>query len=311
MTTGENSSTMNGNVRSGGHTVEEKYMNIIKAVNLVFDYIRRDEEGQVEEVKRALDHVNLEIEKGSFVAILGHNGSGKSTFAKQINGILSPTDGTLFVSEMDTRDEAHLWDIRKNAGMVFQNPDNQQVASIVEDDIAFGPENIGMPREKTGERIDYVLKVTDMEKYRNVEVARLSGGQKQRVAIAGALAIDPEILILDEATSMLDPKGRNEVMSVVKDLNKNHGLTVINITHYMDEAVNSDRIFVLHGGKIAMQGTPAGIFAKKDEIRECGLELPRAASLAERLRAAGIELDGQILTREELATKLCESLPKI
>ena len=212
---------------------------------------------------------------------------------------------------MNTADKKTLFDIRKRVGTVFQNPDNQQVASIVEDDIAFGPENIGMPREKTGERIDYVLKVTDMEKYRNVEVARLSGGQKQRVAIAGALAIDPEILILDEATSMLDPKGRNEVMSVVKDLNKNHGLTVINITHYMDEAVNSDRIFVLHGGKIAMQGTPAEIFAKKDEIRACGLELPRAASLAEKLRAAGIELDGQILTKEELATKLCESLPKI
>ncbi|CDE21947.1 cobalt import ATP-binding protein CbiO 1 [Acidiphilium sp. CAG:727] len=282
-------------------------MNAVNIENLSFAYPQREGEP----VRKVLCGLSLAIEKGEFVSLIGSNGSGKSTLSRLINGLLQPVEGKVEVFGMNTADKKTLFDIRKRVGTVFQNPDNQQVASIVEDDIAFGPENIGMPREKTGERIDYVLKVTDMEKYRNVEVARLSGGQKQRVAIAGALAIDPEILILDEATSMLDPKGRNEVMSVVKDLNKNHGLTVINITHYMDEAVNSDRIFVLHGGKIAMQGTSAGIFAKKDEIRECGLELPRAASLAEKLRAAGIELDGQILTKEELATKLCESLPKI
>ena len=282
-------------------------MNAINIENLSFAYPQREGEP----VRKVLCGLSLAIEKGEFVSLIGSNGSGKSTLSRLINGLLQPVEGKVEVFGMNTADKKTLFDIRKRVGTVFQNPDNQQVASIVEDDIAFGPENIGMPREKTGERIDYVLKVTDMEKYRNVEVARLSGGQKQRVAIAGALAIDPEILILDEATSMLDPKGRNEVMSVVKDLNKNHGLTVINITHYMDEAVNSDRIFVLHGGKIAMQGTPAEIFAKKDEIRACGLELPRAASLAEKLRAAGIELDGQILTKEELATKLCESLPKI
>lgn len=282
-------------------------MNAVNIENLSFAYPQREGEP----VRKVLCGLSLAIEKGEFVSLIGSNGSGKSTLSRLINGLLQPVEGKVEVFGMNTADKKTLFDIRKRVGTVFQNPDNQQVASIVEDDIAFGPENIGMPREKTGERIDYVLKVTDMEKYRNVEVARLSGGQKQRVAIAGALAIDPEILILDEATSMLDPKGRNEVMSVVKDLNKNHGLTVINITHYMDEAVNSDRIFVLHGGKIAMQSTPAGIFAKKDEIRECGLELPRAASLAEKLRAAGIELDGQILTKEELATKLCESLPKI
>lgn len=282
-------------------------MNAVNIENLSFAYPQREGEP----VRKVLCGLSLAIEKGEFVSLIGSNGSGKSTLSRFINGLLQPVEGKVEVFGMNTADKKTLFDIRKRVGTVFQNPDNQQVASIVEDDIAFGPENIGMPREKTGERIDYVLKVTDMEKYRNVEVARLSGGQKQRVAIAGALAIDPEILILDEATSMLDPKGRDEVMSVVKDLNKNHGLTVINITHYMDEAVNSDRIFVLHGGKIAMQGTPAGIFAKKDEIRECGLELPRAASLAEKLRAAGIELDGQILTKEELATKLCESLPKI
>lgn len=282
-------------------------MNAVNIENLSFAYPQREGEP----VRKVLCGLSLAIEKGEFVSLIGSNGSGKSTLSRLINGLLQPVEGKVEVFGMNTADKKTLFDIRKRVGTVFQNPDNQQVASIVEDDIAFGPENIGMPREKTGERIDYVLKVTDMEKYRNVEVARLSGGQKQRVAIAGALAIDPEILILDEATSMLDPKGRNEVMSVVKDLNKNHGLTVINITHYMDEAVNSDRIFVLHGGKIAMQGTPVEIFAKKDEISECGLELPRAASLAEKLRAAGIELDGQILTKEELATKLCESLPKI
>lgn len=282
-------------------------MNAVNIENLSFAYPQREGEP----VRKVLCGLSLAIEKGEFVSLIGSNGSGKSTLSRLINGLLQPVEGKVEVFGMNTADKKTLFDIRKRVGTVFQNPDNQQVASIVEDDIAFGPENIGMPREKTGERIDYVLKVTDMEKYRNVEVARLSGGQKQRVAIAGALAIDPEILILDEATSMLDPKGRNEVMSVVKDLNKNHGLTVINITHYMDEAVNSDRIFVLHGGKIAMQGTPAEIFAKKDEIRACGLELPRAASLAEKIRAAGIELDGQILTKEELATKLCESLPKI
>lgn len=282
-------------------------MNAVNIENLSFAYPQREGEP----VRKVLCGLSLAIEKGEFVSLIGSNGSGKSTLSRLINGLLQPVEGKVEVFGMNTADKKTLFDIRKRVGTVFQNPDNQQVASIVEDDIAFGPENIGMPREKTGERIDYVLKVTDMEKYRNVEVARLSGGQKQRVAIAGALAIDPEILILDEATSMLDPKGRNEVMSVVKDLNKNHGLTVINITHYMDEAVNSDRIFVLHGGKIAMQGTPAEIFAKKDEIRACGLELPRAASLAEKLRATGIELDGQILTKEELATKLCESLQKI
>lgn len=282
-------------------------MNAVNIENLSFAYPKREGES----VRNVLCGVSLRIEKGEFVSLIGSNGSGKSTLSRLINGLLQPVEGVVEVFGTNTADKKSLFDIRKRVGTVFQNPDNQQVASIVEDDIAFGPENVGMPREKTGERIDYVLKVTDMEKYRNAEVARLSGGQKQRVAIAGALAIDPEILILDEATSMLDPKGRNEVMSVVKDLNKNHGLTVINITHYMDEAVNSDRIFVLHGGKIAMQGTPNEIFAKKDEIRECGLELPRAASLAEKLKAAGVKLDGLILTKEELATQLCESLPKI
>ena len=233
MTTGENSSTMNGNVRSGGHTVEEKYMNIIKAVNLVFDYIRRDEEGQVEEVKRALDHVNLEIEKGSFVAILGHNGSGKSTFAKQINGILSPTDGTLFVSEMDTRDEAHLWDIRKNAGMVFQNPDNQIIGTVVEEDVGFGPENMGISTGDIWKRVDESLAKTGMTAYRHHSPNKLSGGQKQRAAIASAIASGRSVLFLDEPTSGLDHKHMLEVAEVLREV-WDTGISVYVITHDLE-----------------------------------------------------------------------------
>lgn len=282
-------------------------MNAVNIENLTFAYPAR--EGET--ARNVLCGLSLKIEKGEFVSLIGSNGSGKSTLSRLINGLLQPTSGIVEVFGCPTSDKNLLFDIRKRVGTVFQNPDNQQVASIVEDDIAFGPENIGMPREKTRERIDYVLKVTDMENFRETEVARLSGGQKQRVAIAGALAIDPEILILDEATSMLDPKGRAEVMSVVRDLNKNEGLTVINITHYMDEAVGSDKILVLHGGKIAVEGTPEEIFVKKAAIKEAGLELPRAASLAEKLSAVGVNLSGLILTKEELAKQLCESLRKI
>lgn len=282
-------------------------MNAVNIENLTFAYPAR--EGET--ARNVLCGLSLKIEKGEFVSLIGSNGSGKSTLSRLINGLLQPTSGSVEVFGCQTSDKNLLFDIRKRVGTVFQNPDNQQVASIVEDDIAFGPENIGMPREKTRERIDYVLKVTDMENFRETEVARLSGGQKQRVAIAGALAIDPEILILDEATSMLDPKGRAEVMSVVRDLNKNEGLTVINITHYMDEAVGSDKILVLHGGKIAVEGTPEEIFVKKAAIKEAGLELPRAASLAEKLSAVGVNLSGLILTKEELAKQLCESLRKI
>lgn len=282
-------------------------MNAVNIENLTFAYPAR--EGET--ARNVLCGLSLKIEKGEFVSLIGSNGSGKSTLSRLINGLLQPTSGSVGVFGCPTSDKNLLFDIRKRVGTVFQNPDNQQVASIVEDDIAFGPENIGMPREKTRERIDYVLKVTDMENFRETEVARLSGGQKQRVAIAGALAIDPEILILDEATSMLDPKGRAEVMSVVRDLNKNEGLTVINITHYMDEAVGSDKILVLHGGKIAVEGTPEEIFVKKAAIKEAGLELPRAASLAEKLSAVGVNLSGLILTKEELAKQLCESLRKI
>lgn len=282
-------------------------MNAVRIENLTFAYPAREGETP----KNVLDGLSLTVERGKFVSLIGSNGSGKSTLSRLIDGLLQPTSGTVEVFGESVSDKSRLFEIRKRVGTVFQNPDNQQVASIVEDDVAFGPENIGMPREKTKERIDFVLKATDMEKYRDTEVSRLSGGQKQRVAIAGALAIDPEILILDEATSMLDPKGRTEVTSVVKELNRADGLTVINITHYMDEAVDSDEIVVLHDGKISLRGAPEEIFAQKTALAEAGLEVPRAAAVAEKLRAIGVRLDGQILTKEKLAEKLCESLRKI
>ena len=282
-------------------------MNAVRIENLTFAYPAREGETP----KNVLDGLSLTVERGKFVSLIGANGSGKSTLSRLIDGLLQPTSGTVEVFGESVSDKSRLFEIRKRVGTVFQNPDNQQVASIVEDDVAFGPENIGMPREKTKERIDFVLKATDMEKYRDTEVSRLSGGQKQRVAIAGALAIDPEILILDEATSMLDPKGRKEVTSVVKELNRADGLTVINITHYMDEAVDSDEIVVLHDGKISLRGAPEEIFAQKTALAEAGLEVPRAAAVAEKLRTIGVRLDGQILTKEKLAEKLCESLRKI
>ena len=279
-------------------------MNIIKAVNLVFDYIRRDEEGQVEEVKRALDHVNLEIEKGSFVAILGHNGSGKSTFAKQINGILSPTDGTLFVSEMDTRDEAHLWDIRKNAGMVFQNPDNQIIGNIVEEDVGFGPENIGVPTEEIWKRVEESLKAVGMTAYRLQSPNKLSGGQKQRVAIAGVMAMKPECIILDEPTAMLDPNGRREVIRTIHELNRAEGITVLLITHYMEEAIEADRIIVMDDGRIVMDGQPREIFSRVKELKSHGLDVPQVTELAWELKEAGMPLTDGILSREELVEQL-------
>ena len=275
--------------------------------NVKFSYPTNDGERPFQ----ALNGVSLTIEQGSFVSLLGANGSGKSTLSRLINGLLLPSSGTVTVLGKNTAEKTELFEIRKNVGMVFQNPDNQQVASLVEDDVAFGPENVGMSREKMHETINYALKVTDIEKFRNVEVARLSGGQKQRVAIAGALAIEPQILILDEATSMLDPKGRAEVMDVVEKLNKERGLTVINITHYMDETVNCDKIFVLSHGEVVMSGSPREVFAQKEKLNEVGLELPRAAMLAEKLKSIGVNLSGEILTKEELCEKLCESLRKI
>lgn len=285
-------------------------MQAIEFQNVGFSYVSGDENGRTDKTE-VLKELDFTVEKGSFVALLGRNGSGKSTLARLVNGLLKPTTGKVFVFGMDTSDKKNLFGIRKKAGMVFQNPDNQQIASIVEDDIAFGPENIGMKREEIGAAIDFALKATDMEKYRHAEAAKLSGGQKQRVAIAGAIAIGPEILILDESTSMLDPKGRKEVMAVARMLNKEKGMTVIDITHYMDEAAEADYVYVLDGGKIRIQGKPEEVFARKTELRECGLELPRPALIAEKLRMAGVPLSSGILNAEALSEELCKSLANI
>lgn len=285
-------------------------MQAIEFQNVGFSYVSGDENGRTDKTE-VLKGLDFTVEKGSFVALLGRNGSGKSTLARLVNGLLKPTTGKVFVFGMDTSDKKNLFEIRKKAGMVFQNPDNQQIASIVEDDIAFGPENIGMKREEIGAAIDFALKATDMEKYRHAEAAKLSGGQKQRVAIAGAIAIGPEILILDESTSMLDPKGRKEVMVVARMLNKEKAMTVIDITHYMDEAAEADYVYVLDGGKIRIQGKPEEVFARKTELRECGLELPRPALIAEKLRMAGVPLSSGILNAEALSEELCKSLANI
>ena len=276
---------------------------IIKFDNVSFAYELEDEG-----IVNAVNDFSLEVPEGQFLAVLGHNGCGKSTVAKLINGILVPNKGKVTVEGMDTSDEEKTVDIRKTVGMVFQNPDNQIVATIVEDDVAFGPENIGMPREEIGRAIDFALKVTDMEKFRHSEAAKLSGGQKQRVAIAGAIAIYPEILILDESTSMLDPKGRREVMEVVKTLNKERGMTVIDITHYMDEAVKADRVIVMDGGRIAMDGTPKEVFRNVERMKKLGLDVPQATELAYRLRKKGFKLPEDILDENECAEAILKVL---
>lgn len=283
-------------------------MQAIEFKNVIFSY--RSGDGDQAEITEVLKSINFSVEKGRFIALLGKNGSGKSTAARLINGLLKPVSGTVTVLGKDVSDKNNLFEVRKSVGMVFQNPDNQQIASIVEDDVAFGPENIGMPREEIGRAIDFALKVTDMEKFRHSEAAKLSGGQKQRVAIAGAIAIYPEILILDESTSMLDPKGRREVMEVVKTLNKERGMTVIDITHYMDEAAEADEIYVLSDGVIKLRGTPDEVFSKIETLRAAGLELPRAAVLAEKLRKAGVPVSYGVYDADKLTEELCGLLRK-
>lgn len=279
-------------------------MNIIKAVNLVYDYIKRDEEDRIEEVKRAIDHVDLEIEKGSFVAVLGHNGSGKSTLAKHLNGILLPTEGTIWVSDLDTSDEEALWEVRKTAGMVFQNPDNQIIGNVVEEDVGFGPENIGVPTEEIWRRVDDSLEKVGMAMYRKRSPNRLSGGQKQRVAIAGVMAMKPQCIVLDEPTAMLDPNGRKEVIRTVHDLNRAEGITVILITHYMEEVIGADRVIVMEGGSVVMDGTPREIFSSVERLKEWRLDVPQVTELAFELKKKGVALPDGILTREELIEAL-------
>ena len=281
-------------------------MGIIKADDLVFDYIRREEEGNVENVTEAVDHVSLDVEQGQFIAILGHNGSGKSTLAKHINAILKPTEGEMTVDGMSTSEEDNVWSVRQTAGMVFQNPDNQIVATIVEEDVAFGPENLGVPTDEIWERVNKALESVNMTMYRGYSPNKLSGGQKQRVAIAGVLAMKSKCIVLDEATAMLDPLGRKEVMSAIIELNKVEKITVILITHYMDEAVLADKIFVMDKGKIAMEGTPRQVFSHVEEIRELRLDVPAATAMAYELRKAGYNIPKDILTRDELVEAVCQ-----
>lgn len=279
-------------------------MGIIKASKLVFDYIRRDEDENIEEIDRAIDNLNIDIEKGSFVAILGHNGSGKSTFAKHINGILTPTEGTVWVSDMNTANEESIWEIRKKAGMVFQNPDNQIIGNVVEEDVGFGPENMGIPTEDIWKRVDESLEAVGMTAYRYKSPNKLSGGQKQRVAIAGVMAMRPECIILDEPTAMLDPNGRKEVIRTVRELNQKEGITVLLITHYMEEVINADRVIVMDDGKLVMDGTPRAVFSKVEELKSYRLDVPQVTELAYELKQAGVEIPDGILSKEELMESL-------
>ncbi|MEY8337880.1 energy-coupling factor transporter ATPase [Lachnospiraceae bacterium 62-35] len=279
-------------------------MGIIKAARLIFDYVKRDEDERVEEVNRAIDDVSLDIREGDFVAVLGHNGSGKSTFAKHVNGILLPTEGTLWISGMDTRDESHIWDIRKTAGMVFQNPDNQIIGNIVEEDVGFGPENMGVPTDEIWKRVDDSLEAVGMTAYRMKSPNKLSGGQKQRVAIAGVMAMKPRCIILDEPTAMLDPNGRKDVIRTVRELNQKEKITVILITHYMEEVVHADRVIVMDNGHIVMDGTPRDIFSRVRELKEYRLDVPQVTELADELADAGIPLNRGILSMDELLSQL-------
>ena len=283
-------------------------MGIIKAAKLVYEYIRRDEEENIEEVNRAIDGMDVDIMKGDFVAVLGHNGSGKSTFAKHVNGLLLPTEGTVWVGDMDTRDDDHIWDVRKTAGMVFQNPDNQIIGNIVEEDVGFGPENIGVPTEEIWKRVESSLKAVGMTAYRLQSPNKLSGGQKQRVAIAGVMAMKPECIILDEPTAMLDPNGRREVIKTIHELNRTEGITVLLITHYMEEAIDADRIIVMDDGKIVMDGRPREIFSRVKELKSHGLDVPQVTELAYELKEAGLPLTDGILSREELVEQLAPLL---
>lgn len=281
-------------------------MRMIDAKNLVFEYIRRDEEGNVEAINRALDEVTLDVSEGDFVAILGHNGSGKSTMAKHINAILTPSEGTLYVNGFDTKDEEKIWDIRQSAGMVFQNPDNQIIATVVEEDVGFGPENLGIPTEEIWQRVEESLKAVGMYEYRSHSPNKLSGGQKQRVAIAGIMAMRPKCIILDEPTAMLDPNGRKEVIKTIRDLNKKEKVTVLLITHYMDEVIHADKVIVMDSGKVVMQGTPREIFSQVGKLKGYRLDVPQVTELAYELKKQGMPLPDGILTREEFVEAMME-----
>lgn len=280
-------------------------MGIIKAFKLGFDYLKYDEDGNVEATQRAVNDVNLDIEAGDFVAVLGHNGSGKSTLAKQINALLIPSEGTMWVDDMDTAKEPELWKIRQKAGMVFQNPDNQIIGTVVEEDVGFGPENMGVPTDEIWKRVDDSLKKTGMTAYRYQSPNKLSGGQKQRVAIAGVVAMRPSCIVLDEPTAMLDPNGRKEVLKAVSELNKKENVTVVLITHYMEEVIHANKVYVMDGGNVVMQGTPREIFFQVETLKKYRLDVPQVTLLAHELHKAGVDIPEGILTKEELVGALC------
>ena len=275
-------------------------MEMVQAKELIYEYEKRDEEGNVIGMSRAIDGVDLDVLPGQFVAIIGHNGSGKSTLAKQINAILVPSGGTMWVDGRDTRDPDELWNVRQSAGMVFQNPDNQIIGTVVEEDVGFGPENLGVPTDEIWTRVEESLKAVGMIEYRSHSPNKLSGGQKQRVAIAGVIAMEPKCIVLDEPTAMLDPNGRKDVIRTVQELRKKKQVTVILITHYMEEVIDADRVYVMDHGRVVMDGTPREIFSRVEELKQYGMDVPQATMLAEELRKRGLDLPRGILHSEEL-----------
>jgi len=288
--------------------VNKEAMKMVKTKDLTYEYVRvlETDHGTKEEKVAALKNVNIEINKGDFVAVLGHNGSGKSTFAKHINALVQPTGGTLWVDDMDTKNDELVWEIRQTAGMVFQNPDNQLVATVVEEDIAFGPENMGVEPKEIRKRVDEALATVRMSEYATHTPSKLSGGQKQRIAIAGVLAMKPKCIVLDEPTAMLDPVGRRDVMETIERLNREEGITMILITHYMDEAVRADKVFVIDDGDLVMQGTPKEIFSQVETLQKYGLDVPQVTEVAYLLRKEGVELPADILTIEEMVGAICQ-----
>ena len=280
---------------------------MIQTKELIYEYEKRDEEGNIIGMKRAIDGVDIDIPEGSFVAILGHNGSGKSTLAKHMNAILVPSGGTMWVNGRDTKDPENLWDVRQSAGMVFQNPDNQIIGTVVEEDVGFGPENLGVPADEIWKRVEESLKDVGMLEYRKSSPNKLSGGQKQRVAIAGVMAMRPRCIILDEPTAMLDPNGRKEVLEAVRELNRKEKVTVILITHYMEEVIHADRVYVMDSGNVVMQGNPKEIFSQVDTLKAYGLDVPQVTLLAYELKKSGVDVPDGILTTEELVSALCQS----
>lgn len=279
-------------------------MGIVKAKNLTFEYIRRDEDGNVEGITKAVDNVSIDIKQGDFVAVLGHNGSGKSTFAKHLNALVMPTEGTVWVDGMDTREEENTLKVRQTAGMVFQNPDNQIFGTLVDEEVGFGPENIGVPTEEIWERVEKSLKAVGMYAFRNQSPNKLSGGQKQRVAIAGIVAMKPKCIVLDEPTAMLDPLGRKDVLNVLHELNRQENVTVILITHYMEEVIDIDKLYVMDDGKLVMSGTPREIFSQVEKLKKLRLDVPHVTELAYELQKEGVPLKNGILTSEEFTEEL-------